>query len=124
MSFGLFASVAISSFAFGGVLLLLRRLENWRFILLVAATATVVGAIVLYHASRVLSLPFATTITVSNFTADYPGLVMSAMALMAVFYLERLIRERKAMIKELRLREFSIERAAISAYWIGQGPYL
>ena len=120
MSFGLFASVAISSFAFGGVLLLLRRLENWRFILMVAATAAVVGAIVLHHASRVLSLPFKTTVTVSDFTADYPGLVMSAMALMAVFYLERLIRERKAMVKELRLREFSIERAAISAYWIGR----
>jgi PAS domain S-box-containing protein len=42
------------------------------------------------------------------------------MALMAVFYLERLIRERKTMIRELQLREFSIERAAISAYWIGQ----
>ena len=111
---------AISSFAFVGVLFLLRRLDNWRFMIMVAATATIVGAIVLYHTSRAISLPFETTITISDFRAEYPALIMSVMALMAVFYLERLIRERKSMVKELRLREFSIERAALSAYWIGR----
>ena len=93
MSFGLLVSVAISAFAFGGVLLLLRALESRRFMILVAATASVVGAIVLYQISRAISLPLTTTITISDFRADYPGLVLSTMGLMAVFYLERLIRE-------------------------------
>ena len=120
MNLAVYASIAISSFAFGGVLLLLRRLENWRFLLLVSATAVAVGTIVLHQASRFLPLPLTTSIAVSDFRTDYSGLVMSAMALMAVFYLERLIRERKSIVRELHLREFSIERAAISAYWIGQ----
>ena len=111
-------SVTISMFAFGGTLILLRRLQNHRFWFLVATTVFMAAGAAMFAAAQFLTLPFDITISDADFGEAFPSLVMSVMALMAVFYLERLIRERKELEKELRLREFSVERVAIAAFWI------
>jgi PAS domain S-box-containing protein len=120
MTIGLLASFAISIFAFGGALVLLWRLQDSRFWFLVATTTFVAAVIPVSYAAQFLTLLSAAPILATDFREELPTLIMSIMALMAVFYMERLIRERKSLKKELRLREFSFERAAISAFWIGR----
>ena len=120
MTIGLLASLAISIFAFGGALVLLRQLQDSRFWLLVVTTTFVAAVIAVHYAAQFLTLLSAAPISAADFREELPALIMSIMALMAVFYMERLIGERKSLKKDLRLREFSIERAAISAFWIGR----
>ncbi len=124
MTIGLLASFAISIIAFGGALVLLRQLQDSRFWFLVATTTFVAAVITVHYAAQFLTLlsaaPIAAAISATDFREEFPALIISIMALMAVFYMERLIRERKSLKKDLRLREFSIERAAISVFWIGR----
>ncbi len=120
MTVGLLASFAISIFAFGGALVVLRQLQDTRFWFPVATTAFVAAVMAVHYSAQFLTLLSAAPISPTSFREEFPGLIMSIMALMAVFYMERLIRERKSLKKELRLQEFSIERAAISAFWIGR----
>ena len=112
MTIGLLASLAISIFAFGGALVLLRQLQDSRFWFLVATTTFVAAVITVHYAAQFLTLLSAAPILATGFREELPALIMSIMALMAVFYMERLIRERKSLQKELRLREFSIDRVA------------
>ncbi|MCH9053199.1 MAG: PAS domain S-box protein [Proteobacteria bacterium] len=120
MTIGLLAPFAISIFAFGGALVLLRQLQDSRFWFLVTTTTFVAAVITVHFAAQFLALLSAAPISATDFREELPALIMSIMALMAVLYMERLIRERKSLKKDLRLREFSIERAAISVFWIGR----
>ena len=120
MTFGLLTSFAISICTIVCALVLLRQLQASRFWFLVMTTTFVAAVITVYFATQILSLWFAASTAAPGFTEELPALIMSIIALMAVFYMERLIRDRKSLEKELRLREFSVERVAISAFWIGR----
>ncbi len=120
MTIGLLVSFAISLFALGGALVLLRQLRDSRFWFLVATTAFAAAVVTIFYGAQIFTLLFAGPILATDFRKEFPALIMSAMALFAVFYLERMIRERKSLEKELRLREISVGRVAISAYWIGR----
>ena len=119
MSISLLASILISVFAFGAALALLRRFEDWRFGFLAAMTAFMSGTIAIYYGARVYYAPDRSYSAVGSNSEEFLGVIMSALAMLAVVFMERIVRERKASEKAVRLPQFSIERAAICAFWIG-----
>jgi len=118
MSISLVASILISVFAFGAALALLRRFEDWRFGFLAALTAFMSATIAIYYAARVY-YSFENEAILGSSSEEFLGVVMSTLAVLAVVFMERIIRERKQSEKALKLPQFSIERAAICAFWIG-----
>ena len=120
MTLTLIASLTISVFALCGALVLLRQLRESRFWFLVILTAFVAASMTVNSVAQFLTLAMSGPISAAGFREEFPSLVMGIMALAAVFYMERLIRDRKKFETELRVREFSVERTAISAFWIGR----
>ncbi|MEJ2119479.1 MAG: ATP-binding protein [Alphaproteobacteria bacterium] len=110
-------AIVISFFAFGGAVLMLRQFRDWHFGFLAAMTSFMTAMILVYVVAQTLTQSSQNDgIT----TPQAIGLmIISVMALIAVFVLERLLKERKNAEKRLRLPKFSIERAAIAAFWIG-----
>jgi PAS domain S-box-containing protein len=119
MSISLLASILISVFAFGAALALLRRFEDWRFGFLAALTAFMSGTIAIYYGARVYYAPDRSYSTVASNSEEFLGVIMSALGMLAVVFMERIVRERKESEKAVKLPQFSIERAAICAFWIG-----
>ncbi len=91
MSFILLASITICLFATGGALYLLSRLGDWHLAFLAAMTA-LVGT---EQAIRLFESPLAWTISFPGPVQDIPGLTVSLMVWLAIFFLERMIRGRK-----------------------------
>ena len=114
-------AIVTSLFAFGGAVVMLLRFRDWHFGFLAAMTSFMTAAILIYVLGH--SLVVLTGIASTPFsTGQAVGLMaLSAMALVAVYFLERLVSERKSAEERLRLPKFSIERAAIAAFWIGPG---
>jgi PAS domain S-box-containing protein len=119
MSISLIASILISMFAFGAALALLRRFEDWRFGFLAALTAFMSATIAIYYAIQVYISPNLLGPAMGTSSEEFLGVIMSALAMLAVVFMERIVRERKQSEKAVRLPQFSIERAAICAFWIG-----
>ena len=111
-------SIIVSIFAFAAAVLMLLRFRDWHFGFLAAMTAFVTAMILIYvlgHSLVVLTGVASTPLT----DGEAIGLmIVSIMALIAVFFLERLVREHQSAEQKLRLPKFSIERAAIAAFWI------
>jgi PAS domain S-box-containing protein len=124
MSISLIASILISLFAFGAALVLLRRFEGWRFGFLAALTAFMSATIAIYYTARVFYAPDRSTSVLGASSEEFLGVIMSALAMLAVVFMERIVRERKQSEKSVRLPQFSIERAAICAFWIGRDGQL
>ena len=125
MSLTLFASVMISMFAFGGAHILLLRFREWRYGFLAAVTAFVTAVIVVYGTIQLLDQsPGDGTIALTGDVDQIIALFISLLALVAVFFMERLIAERKRGQHAMRLTRFSIERAAVSAFWIAKNGQL
>ncbi len=97
MSFILLASITICLFATGGALYLLWRLGDWRLAFLAAMTAF----IGIQQAIQLLERGISWTIAFPGPLNDLPGLMISIMAWLAMFFLERMIRERRQGEKEL-----------------------
>ena len=90
MSFMLLASITIALFAFGGAIYLLWRLRDWR----IAFLAAMIALIMMIEAADLLEAPLTWTISFPGPGHDLPGLALSIMVWLAVFFLERMIRER------------------------------
>ncbi len=104
MSFILLASITICLFATGGALFLLWRLGNWRLAFLAAMTA-LVGT---EQAIRLFEGPLAWPISFPGPMQDLPGLLVSLMVWMAIFFLERMIRQRERAEEELKKAQTSL----------------
>ena len=91
MSFILLISIMMGLFAFGGALYLMWRQRDWRIAFLAAMAAVVV----LREATALLGAPLTWTISFPGPNQDLPGLMVSIMLWLAVFFLERTIRERR-----------------------------
>jgi len=112
-------AIVISFFAFGGALFTLRRFRDWHFGFLAAMTSFMTAMILVYVIAQTFA-PAGGGKAAGFTTAQALGLmIVSIMALIAVYFLERLLSERKRAEDRLRLPKFSIERAAIAAFWIG-----
>ena len=104
MSFILLISIMMGLFAFGGALYLMWRQRDWRIAFLAAMAAVVV----LREAAALLGAPLTWTISFPGPNQDLPGLVVSIMVWVAVFFLERLIRELKRAEEALAEKEAHI----------------
>ncbi|MCH9019886.1 MAG: PAS-domain containing protein [Proteobacteria bacterium] len=91
MSFILLTSITIGLFAFGGSLYLMWRQRDWR----IAFLAVMAAVVVLREAAALLEAPLTWTISFPGPNQDLPGLMVSIMLWVAVFFLERMIRERR-----------------------------
>ena len=91
MSFILLTAIMIGLFAFGGTLYLMWRQRDWRIAFLSAMAAVVV----LREATALLGAPLTWTISFPGPNQDLPGLMVSIMVWVAVFFLERMVRERR-----------------------------
>ena len=91
MSFILLASITIALFAFAGALYLWWRQRDWR----IAFLAAMAALIVLRESTELLGAPLTWTISFPGPNHDLPGLALSIMVWLAVFFLERMIRERR-----------------------------
>ena len=112
-------AIIISLFAFGAAVVTLLRFRDWHFGFLAAMTSFMTTMILVY----VLAQAFVSSNGMSSSpltTAQAIGMmIVSVMALVTVCFLERLLSERKGAEERLHLPKFSIERAAIAAFWIG-----
>jgi PAS domain S-box-containing protein len=112
-------AIIICLFAFGAAVVTLLRFRDWHFGFLAAMPTFMTAAVLVYVlAEAFVSLSGMSSSPLS--TAQAVGLmIVSVMALVTVCFLERLLSERKGAEERLRLPKFSIERAAIAAFWIG-----
>ena len=117
MNLSLFASVMISVFAVGGAIVLLRRYGDWRVGFFAALTAFMSTLMAVYFTAELVMAPPGWMIGGSN--SHFSGLGMSVLAMTAVFFMERIISQHKEREKALRLPQFSVDRAAIAAFWVG-----
>ena len=126
MSLSLLVTILISVFAFGAALALLRRYEDWRFGFLAALTAFAAAAISMYYLTRLAYLyQVDSSFVFGGNEEEFIGVIISALAMLAVVFMERIVKERKESQKALRLPQFSIERAAIEGFWVGpDGQFL
>lgn len=112
-------AIIISLFAFGAAGMTLLRFRDWHFGFLAAMTAFMTAMVLVYvlvQAVVAISGISSSSLT----TAQAIGMmIVSIMALVTVYFLERLLSERKGAEERLRLPKFAIERAAIAAFWIG-----
>ena len=116
MNLSLFASVVISIFAVGGSIVLLRRYGDWRVGFFAALTAFMATLMAVYFTAELVKAPPGWVMTDSN--GQIAGMSMSALAMVAVFFMERIISQHTARQRELRLPQFTVDRAAIAAFWI------
>ena len=114
MSFILLASITLSLFAFGGALFLVWRLRDWRiaFLPAMAALLVVQAAIDLFKG------PLSWPISFPGPGDDLPVLIVSIMVWLAIFFLERMIRERRKVEKELAQKSAVLE---VTLENMGQG---
>ena len=118
MNVSLFASTAFSLFAFGAAVILLLRYRSWRFGFFAAATAVVAALLLGRHSATFLNDQWVWTL--SSGRSDVGGVALSALAMIAVVFLERLINRQLKMEQALELPRYSVDRAAILAFWIGK----
>ncbi len=88
MSSILLASISVALFAFAGALYLWWRQRDWR----IAFLAAMAALIVLRESTELLGAPLTWTISFPGPTDDLPGLALSIMVWLSVFFLERIPR--------------------------------
>ncbi len=101
MDLVLLTSLVISVFALGGSQLLIMRYRVSRYGLLAALTAFLSAVIVIYQLSHLLPGSLGWSLSIFGKQGEFPGLAVSVMALIAVFFLERLLRLRRQATEEV-----------------------
>lgn len=118
MNISLFAAAIFSLFAFGAAITLLSRFKNWRFGFFAAATAVLAAVLMGRFSATLLSADWEWRI--SKDSTEVASVALSVLVIFAVFFLERIIGQQSAEDRDLRLPQYTVERAAISAFWVGQ----
>jgi len=96
MSVGLIISILIRIIAFLWSLFLLHRIRDWRMGFL-----SIMLALMALRQILTLKAKFtSTTLTFSSLGTEWPGLIVSLMAFLAVFYLGKILHERKQIAAE------------------------
>ena len=116
MNVSLLASVIISMFAFGSATTLLLRYRNWRFGFLAAVTAGMAAFLLVCYSGHLFTA--STDWTFGGEYKDVTRVALSALALLAVVFMERLIIKQAAAEQAMRLPQYSVDHAAIAALWI------
>jgi signal transduction histidine kinase len=104
-------SIAVSLFAFGGALMLLLRFREWRFGFLAAMTAFLTAVLAVYLILNFLAEPMGWSFPLAEQSSDIAAVIISVMALAAVFLLERMLRERRQAQAQI---SSAMEQAALA----------
>jgi len=118
MNISHFISAAISLFAFASAVVLLLRYRNWRIGFLAAATAVVAAFLLGQYSADLISGDWSWTMGVGG--QDLVRLAVSALALFAVVFLERLIAQQMTAERELELPRYGVDQAAMVTIWVGR----
>jgi len=113
MSIGLIISILIRLVALGWSLLLLHRIRDWRMGFLSIMLALMALRQILALKSKYVSL----TLNFSSLDTEWPGLIVSIMAFLSVYFVGRILEQRKrimatqnTLIKELEAQNAELER--------------
>ena len=113
MSVGLLLSILIRLVALGWSLLLLHRLRDWRMGFL----SVMLGLMALRQTLTLTSKSNSWVLNLSSLDTEWPGLVVSVMAFLSVYFVGRMLDERKKtandqseLIKELEDKNAELER--------------
>ena len=113
MSVGLLVSILIRIAAFAWSLLLLKRIRDWRMGFLSVMLALMALRQILTLESRFTS----TTLTFSSLDTEWPGLIVSMMAFLSVYFLGKMLvesqhadDEQQKLIGELEKQNAELER--------------
>ena len=116
MNISLFTSTFISLFAFGAAIVLLLRYRNWRYGFFASATAVAAALLVGRYSATLFTNGWEWSVSATR--SDFIGVSLSVLALFAVVFLERLINRQLKAEQALELPRYSVDQAAISAFWI------
>lgn len=106
MSVGLLLSILLRVLAFCWSLLLLRRIRDWRMGFL-----SVMLAFMALRQALTLKAKFtSTSLTFSSLDTEWPGIVVSVMAFLAVYYLGKILTERKRISQDQEMLIEKLER--------------
>ena len=116
MSISLLVATGISLFAFVGAMLLLMRYRNWRNGFFAAATAVMAALLLGRYSSTLINSDWEWSYATGY--SDITAVALSALALIAVVFLERLINRQIKDEQAFELPRYSVDHAAIAALWI------
>jgi PAS domain S-box-containing protein len=117
MMLGLSLAIAISLFAVGGATLLLWRYRDWRFGFLAALCLFAAAWVLTSQVSRLLALGEDWSLKLSDFGHAFPAMILSLMALSAIYFLERAIGGRIRAARNLELAQLSLDGAGVPVFW-------
>jgi len=117
MMVGLFLAIAISLFAVGGAVILLWRYRDWRFGFLAALCLFAAAWVLTSQVSRLLALGQGWSLAMAGVADAFPAMILSLMALSAIFFLERAIGGRIRATRTLELAQLSLDGAGIPVFW-------
>ena len=116
MSISLLFSTGISLFAFVGATLLLMRYRNWRNGFFATTTAIMAALLLGRHSSALITSDWELSYTAGY--SDIAAVSLSALLLIAIVFLERLVNRQIKGEQAFELPRYSVDRAAIAALWI------
>ena len=119
MSVALLIAIAISVFAVGAAVVVLRRFDGWRFGFLAATTTFMTTFVAVLILDRIVAVEMLPGLSLDEGSAEFALVGLATMTLLSVVLLERVIRVQRESARAVQLHQFSVERAAISAMWIG-----
>jgi len=122
MNISHFVAAAISLFAFASAVVLLLRYRNWRIGFLAAATAVVAAFLLGQYSGDLISGDWRWSM--GGGRDDFMRVTVSALALFAVVFLERLIARQMKAERELELPRYGVDQAALATLWIGRDGHI
>jgi PAS domain S-box-containing protein len=111
-------SAGISLFAFGSAVVLLLRYRNWRIGFLASATAVVAAFLLGQYSGDLVAGDWRWSM--GGGREDFVRVTVSALALFAVVFLERLIARQLKAERALELPRYGVDQAALATFWIGK----
>ena len=117
MMIGLSLAIATSLFAVGGAMILLWRYRDWRFGFLAALCLFASAWVLTAQVSHLLAFGHGWSPGLSGFGNAYPAMILSLMALSAVFFLERAISGRIKAAEAMQMAQLSLDGAGIPVFW-------
>jgi len=111
-------AAGISLFAFASAVILLLRYRNWRIGFLAAATAVVAAFLLGQYSGDLLAGDWRWSM--GGGREDFVRVTVSALALFAVAFLERLIARQLKAERALELPRYAVDQAAMATFWIGR----
>ena len=122
MNISLFIAIFFSLFALGAAVALLLRYRNWRYGFFAVATALMAALLLGRYSADIFVERWEWTLSHNN--NDVAGVALSAIAMIAVVFLERMINGQIKAEQALQLPRYSVDRAAIVAFWIGRDGHI